>query len=338
MARWPRLTIFVEDKWSLAGEAESGKSTFAFAWLKSFRPAKPFAYVWNLDGREQEYVKALGEGSVAFPEVSDAYNPIEVLEAIEQDIAKGEFAYVGGIVLDPLTNIYAAVARVGQTKKLEGSKDPTNVEKANTMANTLSAIMRPRLPLLIIYHRHLAAGKNPQDGKRSRDSISETEIERLDKALNAQLQTVCDKGRYGIIIKEAREKNMWTPLTLWDEKDNYFEGMPQRIRNAIYRPGEHWSYDPVKFGTWLALLNKDHHIRSAEALALLQSPDWTVFSTGKEAMAAVRQARESGSVTIPEPIIAPPVTAPPPVEDKEQEPWYDQPVDDLDYGQEGADD
>ena len=234
MARRPTLTKYPERKWAIDGPPKTGKSTFAYALAQEMGGA---VYLWNTDDRTQEYIRALGVGNVLTPDVDDLFSPRKVLNAVEKDLDAGEFRSVGLVVMDNLTHLYQPIARKIMDANLHGQDNDdnkvSNVDKANIMRLALAAVMRPSKPFLLIWHEYESGDQRGQN-KRMRDSISPTEKDRLDLALNLELATVKQDGKYGIKVVACRERPGLKPFILWDEPGNMFKGMGARIEAAVY--------------------------------------------------------------------------------------------------------
>ena len=234
MAKTLSKTQYPEDKWLVTGEAESGKTTFAIALAKETAEKGQKIYLWNTDGREQEYASVLPEGKVLVPDTDDLFDTAAVLKAIEKDIAAGEFRDVGQMIMDNSTHIYQTEARKTLQDKLEGGKS-TYVNKANAMALLRAAVMRPRCNFIIFMHRYDAGDLKGQMSER--DTLSDTEKDRLELAINVKLRTIHQNGKYGIEVLMCRQRPGLKPFTLWDEPNNFFQGMPAKIRSALYDNG-----------------------------------------------------------------------------------------------------
>lgn len=234
MAKVLGKTTYPEDKWLVTGEAESGKTTFAIALAKETADKGQKIYLWNTDGREQEYARALPEGKVLVPDTDDLFDTAAVLKAIEKDIAAGEFRDVGQMIMDNSTHIYQTETRKALQDKMDGGKSTYN-KKANAMALLRAAVMRPRCNFIIFMHRYDAGDLKGQMVER--DTLSDTEKDRLELAINVKLRTIRQNGKYGIEVLMCRQRPGLKPFTIWDEPGNFFQGMPQKIRAALYDNG-----------------------------------------------------------------------------------------------------
>jgi hypothetical protein len=74
-------------------------------------------------------------------------------------------------------------------------------------------------------------GRDGQGDPISRPTISETELSRLTRSINMQLQVVQDGNRRGIKVVWARHGN--SQMVIWDESQKWI-GMPERIEQAVY--------------------------------------------------------------------------------------------------------
>ena len=67
-----------------------------------------------------------------------------------------------------------------------------------------------------------------------RETLPETERERLFRSLNASLRIVRENDRRGILVEWSREGP--SGMVIWDEQ-GHWKGVPERIEAVLYRRG-----------------------------------------------------------------------------------------------------
>ena len=97
------------------------------------------------------------------------------------------------------------------------------------MRQLQDAVTRWGTDSLWIYHLQDSRDANAASVVRS--TVSQTEIARLTRSINLQLQIVEDSGRRGIQIVWARRGR--SGMTIWDDS-GVWKGMPERIEAAVY--------------------------------------------------------------------------------------------------------
>lgn len=240
MARKLKLTKYPELKAVIFGEANTGKSALAMAISKELGSGIP--YLWPTDGREREYLAALGEDNVFFPDVVSFFNVAEVFTAVKDDVRSKEMDIVNLFIMDNVTHLYQGIVRPGQKRMAdkEGGGGSTTIDKANTMAVVVQAAMHSGKQFILIWHEYDAheydatAKKGEHlKKKRLRQSISITEVDRIDWSINLKLRTIEKNGKFGIQITYCRERPGMKSVILWDEV-GMWQGMLQRIRSVLF--------------------------------------------------------------------------------------------------------
>ena len=102
-------------------------------------------------------------------------------------------------------------------------------KKALAMRQLQDAVTRWGTDTLWIYHLQEARDANANSIIRS--TVSQTEIARLTRSINMQLQIVQEGSRWGIQVVWARRGR--SGLTVWDESGTWLD-MPERIEEAVY--------------------------------------------------------------------------------------------------------
>lgn len=210
--------------WGLVGYPGSGKTTFAA------QMAGPLLVI-DADHRFQEVLDLAGERDVyALSDVASDNTDADRVAAILAENMPG--ADVGTIVVDSLTAIIAPLVTqamvdkdAGRTKNLyAGFRD-----KALAMRQLQDAVTRWGTAVLWIYH--LNDAKDAKGGDHVKATISQTELARLTRSINLQLEIVQDGDRRGVKVVWARRGR--AGMTIWDETGTWV-GMPERIEEAVY--------------------------------------------------------------------------------------------------------
>jgi len=214
---------FPKRHWSIVGYPGSGKSSFA----AKMRGPK---LVIDADHRFSE-VMSLCEGSVyeLSSAAEDNLQPLRIGQLLDHHMPGSD---VQTIVVDSLTAIItphvvqAMLEREqGQTSNLMSAFK----NKALAMRMLQDAVTRWGTDVLWIYH--LQDSRDAKAVSVTRATVSQTELARLTRSINLQLQVVMDGNRRGIQVMWARRGR--SGLTLWDESGQW-DGMPERIEEAVY--------------------------------------------------------------------------------------------------------
>lgn len=209
--------------WSIVGYPGSGKSTFA----ARMRGPK---LVVDSDHRFTEVLDLSNDEVYQLSEnKSDNVDPDRIARLMYSNMPGSG---VQTIVVDSLTAIISPLTIQAMIDKDKGrSKNLMNgfKEKALAMRQLIDAIMRWGTDCLWIYHLHDA-----RDGKAreiTTTTVSQTEIARLLRCINAQLEIIKDGDKRGVKVIWSRRGR--SGLVLWDESGNW-ENMPERLEAALY--------------------------------------------------------------------------------------------------------
>ena len=209
--------------WSLAGAAGSGKSTFA-ATMRA-----PLVLI-DADHRFTEVLQ-LVKGDVF--NLSDTPADHVVPDTIAARLAENmPGAKVGTIVIDSLTAIIAPLtmqAIVDNDLGRNKNKMAAFVDKAVAMRQLQDAVTRWGCDVLWVWH--LQQGRDESAKKVIKATISDTEIERLRRSLNVQLEIVIEGSKRGIKVAWARQGR--SGQTIFDDTGTWI-GMPEKIEASIY--------------------------------------------------------------------------------------------------------
>lgn len=209
--------------WTLAGYPGSGKSTFA-AQMRG-----PILTI-DADNRFSEVLSVTQSDVYSLSDLpSDNTDTERIASILKADMPGSE---VSTIVVDSLTAIIAPLV----TKAIQDNDAGRNrnraaafKDKALAMRQLQDAVTRWGKDVLWIYH--LQDGRDGQGNKITRATVSETELSRLMRSINLQLQVVEENGKRGIKVIWARRGR--DQIVLWDETGKW-SGMPERIEKEVY--------------------------------------------------------------------------------------------------------
>jgi len=208
--------------WALVGFPGSGKSTFAAAMRGPL-------LVIDADQRFREVLSLAGEVYQLSETLSDNGAPERIAALLAANMPGAE---VGTIVIDSLTTIIAPLVTQAvidndagrNTNRMAAFKD-----KALAMRMLQDAVSRWGTDTLWIYH--LQQGRDAQAKEQTTATVSKTELARLTRSINLQLEIVQDGERRGVKVAWARRGR--SGMILWDETGAW-RGMPAAIERAVY--------------------------------------------------------------------------------------------------------
>jgi len=211
-------------QWTLVGYPDSGKSTLAA------RMRDPILVI-DADNRFAE-VTHLAKTVYA---LSDTPNDNTNADAIASILAKQmPGSAIGTVVVDSLTAIITPLVTQAMVDKDAGREKNLVAAfrgKALAMRQLQDAITRWGTDVLWIYHKH--DSRDAKANQQTRATIPATELIRLTRSINAQLEIVIDEhDRRGIKIAWSRTGR--DGMTLWDETGDKWIGMPERIEHEMY--------------------------------------------------------------------------------------------------------
>ena len=210
--------------WALVGYPGSGKSTLAT------QMRGPLLVV-DADHRFQEVLDLAGDRAVynLSDVATDDTDPDRVAALLAENMPGSD---VATIVVDSLTAIITPLVvqamvdkDAGRTKNLaQGWRT-----KALAMRQLQDAVTRWATDVLWIYH--LMDARDAKANEVIRATISKTELARLTRSINMQLEIVQDGEKRGVRVVWARRGR--SGMTLWDETGAW-TGMPEKIEEAVY--------------------------------------------------------------------------------------------------------
>lgn len=209
--------------WSLVGYAGCGKSTFA----SQMRGPK---LVIDADHRFDEVLDLSGNDVYSISDnAADNVDPDRVASLLYENMPGSD---VKTIVVDSLTAIITPLtiqAMIDRDKGRERNLMAGFKNKALAMRQLQDAVTRWGTDVLWIYH-HMDA-RDSKAREITRSTVSETEIARLTRSINMQLEVVTDGNRHGIKIAWARRGR--SGITIWDDSGSW-KNMPERIEQEAY--------------------------------------------------------------------------------------------------------
>lgn len=210
-------------QWTLVGEPNTGKSTFA---------AQMQAPMLVIDS-DHRFEEVAGNVNGSVFELSD--NPADNVDAEQiNKLIKANMAGSGvkTIVIDSLTSIITPLV-VEAIMDNDAGRNKNRVsafkDKALAMRLLQDSITGTGVDTLWIYHTR--SSMNGQAQQTESTSISVVELARLRRSLNMQLRIVTNGDVRGIKVDWARRGR--SGVVLWDETGKWI-GMAEKIEKAVY--------------------------------------------------------------------------------------------------------
>jgi len=210
--------------WAMVGYPGSGKSCFAT------QMRGPLLVV-DADHRFTEVVGLAGTRDVY--ELSDVAtdntDPDRVAAILAENMPSSD---VATIVVDSLTAIITPLVVQAMVDKDAGREKNLAAAfrgKALAMRQLQDAVTRWGTDVLWVYH--LMDARNGQGQALVRATVSQTELARLTRSINMQLEIIQNGDRRGVKVVWARRGR--SGMTLWDETGTW-AGMPEKIEAAVY--------------------------------------------------------------------------------------------------------
>jgi len=208
--------------WALVGFPGSGKSTFAAVMRGPL-------LVIDADQRFREVLSLAGEVYALSETASDNTDPERIAALLAENMPGAE---VGTIVIDSLTTIIAPLVTKAvidndagrNTNRMAAFKD-----KALCMRILQDSVSKWGTDCLWIYH--LQEGRDAQAKAQTTATVSKTELARLTRSINLQLEIVQDGDKRGVKVAWARRGR--SGMILWDTSGRW-SGMPEKIEAAVY--------------------------------------------------------------------------------------------------------
>ncbi len=208
--------------WGLCGYPGTGKSSFA-AQMRG--PLLPI----DADHRFTEVLHLTKDVLELSPEPSDHVNPDRIATLLNANMPG---AQVGTIVVDSLTAIitpFVVQAMVDKEQGREANLAAAFRGKALAMRQLQDAVTKWGTDVLWIYH--LNDARDAKGKELTKATVSTTELIRLTRSINMQLEIVTKDSQRGVKIVWARRGR--AGLTLWDTS-GVWRWMPEKIEAAAY--------------------------------------------------------------------------------------------------------
>jgi len=209
--------------WSLVGYAGAGKSTFATR-------MKGSKLVIDADHRFSEVLDLSKDEVFQLSDnASDNVDPDAITKHLLENMPDSG---VKTVIVDSLTAIIMPIivqALIDRDKGREKNLMSGFKNKAMAMRQIQDAVTRWGTDVLWIYH--LQDARDAKAKEITRATISQTELARLTRSINMQLEIVQEGDKRGIKVVWARRGR--SGLVLWDESGSW-ESMPEKIEEAVY--------------------------------------------------------------------------------------------------------
>ncbi len=210
-------------QWSLVGYPGSGKSSFAAQMLGPKLVVDADHRFTEVLEKSQDDVYQLSDNP------SDNIDPDTITTILNQNMRGSD---VKTIIVDSLTAIITPLmtqAVIDNDKGRNRNQIASFKTKALAMRQLMDGVTRWGTHSLWIYH--LQDSRDAKAREITRSTISETELARLRRCLNMQLEIVKDGEKRGIRIVWARRGR--SDVVLWDDT-GCWQGMPEKIEAAAY--------------------------------------------------------------------------------------------------------
>jgi cell division septation protein DedD len=206
-------------RWALKGRYGDGKSTFILAMRQP-------ALIVDADGRRHE-LKG-GELYELSEEPADNRSVERIQDLLDQNMPGSN---IKTIAIDSVTSLIGssiARAMLDNAADRNRNKNQAWVDKAEKMRLLQDSVTAHGTHVLWVWHL--------EDGQLNgqhhvRETLPETERERLFRSLNASLRIVRENDRRGILVEWSREGP--SGMVIWDEQ-GHWQGVPGRIEAALY--------------------------------------------------------------------------------------------------------
>lgn len=209
-------------RWSIVASSGDGKSLFGM------QMEKPLAIV-DADNQIDEAVFVSGvEDAFVIAEEGKEYEmrDVDAIERILRANMKG--TKVGTIMVDSITPIVKRIV-TGLQHEPGNTKVSDYKAKSEAMQILGDVITSWNTDVLFVYHYHTSYDN--QGNEQESTTVTELELIRLQKHLNAKLEIVRDGERRGIKILWSRAGR--SGQTLWDNTGLWL-GMPEKIEASMY--------------------------------------------------------------------------------------------------------
>ncbi|MGF7177315.1 AAA family ATPase [Azospirillum doebereinerae] len=212
-------TLLPPRRWALKGYYGDGKSTFILAMQQP-------TLMIDADGRRHEL-----KGSELYElsgEAADHRSVERIQDLLDANMPGSDIRTIAIDSVTSLIGVSIARAMLDNAADRNKNKNQAWVDKAEKMRLLQDAVTAHGTHVLWIWH--LEDGQ--LNGKSQvRETLPETERERLYRSLNASLRIVREEDRRGVLVEWSREGP--SGMTIWDD-EGYWNGVPERIEAALY--------------------------------------------------------------------------------------------------------
>ncbi len=206
-------------RWALKGYYGDGKSSFILA-------MKQPTLMIDADGRRHELRS--GELYELSADPADHRSVERIQDLLDENMPGSD---IRTIAIDSVTSLIGAAisrAMLDNMNDRHRNKNQAWVDKAERMRLLQDAVTAHGTDVVWIWHL--------EDGQlngqaQTRETLPETERERLFRSLNATLRVVREGERRGVLVEWSREGP--SGMVVWDEK-GMWAGVPERVEAAIY--------------------------------------------------------------------------------------------------------
>jgi len=236
-------------RWALKGRYGDGKSTFILALRQP-------ALIVDADGRRHE-LKG-GELYELSEEPADNRSVERIQDILDQNMPGSG---IKTIAIDSITSLIGssiARAMLDNAADRNRNKNQAWVDKAEKLRLLQDSVTAHGSDVLWVWHLE-DAQLNGQT--HIRETLPETERERLFRSLNASLRIVRENDRRGILVEWSREGP--SGMTIWDEQ-GHWQGVPERIEAALYGRGDAKPTPPVKVLAAEPVADREESVTPAE--------------------------------------------------------------------------
>ena len=209
--------------WSLVGYPGSGKSTFA-------TQMKSPMLVIDSDHRFTEVLKLVNGPVYKLSETpADNVAPVMIAKLLSQNMPGSD---VKTIVVDSLTAIVVPLIVKAMMENAAGeNKNKVTAFQAKALAfrQVQDAVSAWGADTLWVYH--LQDSRDDKAKLGTRTTITQTELDRLQRSINLSLQLVQEGNKRGVKVLWARNGKIG--MTLWDDSGTWRD-MPAKIEATVY--------------------------------------------------------------------------------------------------------
>ncbi|CAO3434511.1 AAA family ATPase [Azospirillum endophyticum] len=263
-------------RWALKGYYGDGKSTFILAMQQP-------TLMIDADGRRHE-LKG-GELYELSEEAADHRSVERIQDLLDANMPGSDIRTIAIDSVTSLIGVSIARAMLDNAADRNRNKNQAWVDKAEKMRLLQDAVTAHGSHVLWIWHLEDAQ----LNGKAQiRETLPETERERLYRSLNASLRIVREEDRRGVLVEWSREGP--SGMIVWDD-EGHWKGVPERIEAAIYGHDGGVRPTPVANGPAVTGVSEGVLTFYSPAEAVAWGVDQGAFPTAEAAQEAYDQLK-----------------------------------------------